>query len=294
MMRCFIFIFLVSISLSFAQTKETFTYAIKEKDTLKLDVYKPEKIDSSDKLPTLLWIHGGGFAGGARDYKDDAQLGEVMAKKGWVMASVSYRLLRKGTPTGFGCDCPKEDKLETFRQAVIDYYDAANYIVEHAEALNINVDKIISGGSSAGAEIVLNAVYMKEYFIKHLENYSSVKFQGVWSLAGAIVDVDYLIQDNAIPAALFHGTDDGLVPFGTAPHHYCTSDKPGYLWLDGSETIAKKLEALEAPFYFYMVKGGHHELASIPYDKRLDDVLAFFQKTAFGDEIIQTKKIFQK
>lgn len=272
-----------------AQTKTTYIYAIKGKDTLKLDVYTPKDIKKDAKIPVLLWMHGGGFAGGTRDNKDEKQLCEYAANNGYIGVSISYRLLRKDTETGFGCDCPKQDKLNTFRQAIIDYLDAANYIINNSEKLQIDTTKIIAGGSSAGAEAVLNAVYMREHFVDDLSSYESIKFAGVFSLAGAIVNANYITKENAIPTVLFHGTEDNLVPFGTAPHHYCDPSKPGYIILDGSETISKKLDKHGTSYYFYKVIGGKHELSSIPFDQ-LDAVFSFFEKSVRNSETIQIKK----
>ncbi|OMP31422.1 alpha/beta hydrolase [Mangrovimonas sp. DI 80] len=276
-----------------AQVKTTYTYAIKGDDTLKMDVYTPKNIKSGNKLPTLLWMHGGGFAGGARDFKDDAQLCEYAAQNGYIGISISYRLLRKGTKTGFGCDCPKEEKMNVFKQAAIDYLDAAKYVVDHAEKLHVNTNYIISGGSSAGAEATLNAVFMREYFADELENYKEVTFAGMFSCAGAVLNAEYITKSNAVPSVFYHGTDDDLVPFSSAPHHYCTPEKPGYLLLDGSEVIVEKLETLETPFYFNIVKGGRHEISAIPFED-LDKVFFFFESTVLNNEVIQTTIIKTK
>ncbi|WP_053978195.1 alpha/beta hydrolase [Mangrovimonas xylaniphaga] len=276
-----------------AQVKTTYTYAIKGSDTLKMDVYTPKNIKLGNKLPTLLWMHGGGFAGGARDFKDDAQLCEYAAQNGYIGISISYRLLRKDTKTGFGCDCAKEEKMNVFKQAAIDYLDAAKYVVGHAEKLHVNTNYIISGGSSAGAEATLNAVFMREYFADELENYKEVTFAGMFSCAGAVVNAEYITKSNAVPSVFYHGTDDDLVPFSSAPHHYCTPEKPGYLLLDGSEVIVKKLETLETPFYFNIVKGGRHEISAIPFED-LDKVFAFFESTVLNNEVIQTTIIKTK
>lgn len=285
-------IFILVLNLS-AQTKATYTYAIKGKDTLKLDVYTPETIESGKQLPTLLWMHGGGFAGGSRDYKDDAQLCQYAAQHGYIGISISYRLLRKDTKEGFGCDCPKEEKLKVFKQAVIDYLDAAAFVVANADKLHVDTKHLIAGGSSAGAEGTLNAVFMREHFAEDLEKYKGVKFAGMFSCAGAVVNAEYITKENTIPTVLYHGTKDQLVPYASAPHHYCDKNKPGYLILDGAEVIVNKLEAFETPYYFNIVKGGMHEVSAIPFAD-LDKVFGFFQKTVLDNQIIQTKIIKTK
>ncbi|WP_142785524.1 alpha/beta hydrolase [Changchengzhania lutea] len=277
----------------FSQNLTTYTYAIKGIDTLKMDVYSPKKIKKTDSLPVLLWMHGGGFSGGKRDNVDEVKMMKYLATKGYIGISINYRLLRKDDTLSFGCNCPRAVKLETFKQATIDYLDAAKFVFENRLLLQVDVSHIIAGGSSAGAEGILNAVYMKEYFIDDLKEYTQVKFAGVFSLAGAVVNADYITSKNALPTVMFHGTADDLVPFGSAAHHYCTPEEPGYLMLDGSETIAKKLDNLGKAFYLNKVIGGKHELASIPFDQ-LQNVLRFFEKTIFKSEIIQTKKIITK
>ncbi|MFD0835295.1 alpha/beta hydrolase [Mariniflexile aquimaris] len=276
-----------------SQTKTTYIYKIVGLDTLKLDVYTPVNLEEDSKSPTLLWMHGGGFSIGSRDYIDDAKLCEDVTKYGYIGISISYRLLRKNTKTQFGCACSKEDKMETFKQATIDYLDAAAFVVENAKTLKIDISKIIAGGSSAGAEGILNSVYMKEYFADSLQKYKRVKFAGVFSAAGAMVNANYITKNNAVPSVLFHGTDDNLVPFANASHHLCDLDKPGYLLLDGSKIIAEKLEALETSYYFNIVKGGKHEVSKIPFND-LDDIFKFFEQTVLNNEVIQTKIINTK
>lgn len=283
---------LISVFLN-AQTKTTYTYAVKGTDTLKLDVYTPTNVDESVKLPTLLWMHGGGFSIGSRDYVDDAKLCAEVTKFGYIGISISYRLLRKNTATQFGCLCPKTEKLETFKQASLDFLDAAAFVVENAQLLQVDISKIIAGGSSAGAEGSLNAVFMREYFADDFQKYNHVKFAGVFSAAGAIVNANYITPDNAVPSVLFHGTDDNLVPFASASHHLCNPKKPGYLVLDGSKVIVDKLEALETSYYFNVVKGGKHEVSAIPFSE-LEHIFNFFNQTVLNNEIIQSKIIKTK
>lgn len=279
-------IFTIGLS---AQDLETYTYAIKGNDTLKLDVFTPQKIKKDEKLPVLLWMHGGGFSGSHRAYPDDNKLVKYVAKEqNYIGVSIDYRLLRKNSTTGFGCDCSKDEKLEAFKEATIDYLDAAKFLVERAEALQIDTTKIIAGGSSAGAEGILSAVFMKDYFVSNKTRYDNVKFAGVFACAGAVTDANYITENNAIPAVLYHGTDDRLVPFGNESHHFCDPKKDGYFRLDGSGIIANQLENYDTAYYFNIVKGGGHEVARIPFED-LEKVFNFFEQTIINHEVIQTK-----
>ncbi|REE27540.1 carboxylesterase family protein [Winogradskyella pacifica] len=284
---------LITFSLS-AQTKETYIYSIKGNDTLSMDVFTPKNIKKTDSLPVLLWMHGGGFSGSHRAYPDDTNLVKYAAEKqNYIGVSIDYRLLRQNKTTGFGCDCTKDEKMETFKQAAIDYLDAAKFLVERAQMLQIDPTKIIAGGSSAGAEGILNAVYMKDYFVTDKNAYNSVSFAGVFSCAGAVVDARYITKENAVPTVLYHGTEDRLVPFANASHHYCDPKKAGYIMLDGSEVIANQLEEFDTAYSFNIVKGGGHEIARIPFED-LEKVFSFFKQTMLNKEVIQTKIIRTK
>jgi acetyl esterase/lipase len=284
---CFSFYF------GYSQAKvTTYTYSIKGLDTLRMDVYAPKNFKKGDSLPVMLWMHGGGFIGGNRSYPSEKKLGEIVSEKGYLGVVISYRLTRKGSITGFGCDCPKSEKLLTFKNAAIDFLDAARFIYENKSLLGADTSKFIAAGSSAGAEGMLSAVFMKEYFVDDLKRYQNIKFSGVFSLAGAIVNADYITNSNALPSVFFHGTEDNLVPYGSSPHHFCNPDKTGYLMLDGSATIVEKLKKLDKAFYLYKVVGGKHELSNIPFEQ-LDDVFKFLERTVFKKEIIQTIRIIK-
>ena len=61
-------------------------------DCLYLNVWTPA--NASEKLPVMVWIHGGGFTMGTTSY--DLYTGEALAKMGVVLVSITYRLGKFG------------------------------------------------------------------------------------------------------------------------------------------------------------------------------------------------------
>jgi len=258
----------------------TRTYATKEGEDLKLDIYQPEN-DSLQARPIIIFMHGGGFSGGMRTNGSEVKFAEAAAKKGYIAVQISYRLTRKDQ--SFGCDYKASGKLQTFKMAAEDFLDAAKFMLDHKKEYRIDTTKIIVGGSSAGAEAVLIAVYNDKLMFDDLSAYENIDFAGVFSLAGAIVDARYIIPENAVPGVFFHGTEDNLVPYGTGPHHWCKPSDPGYIMLDGSKTITEKLRKLNTSFMLYSFEGGKHEHSGMPFDY-LPEVFSFFNQVFLNGE----------
>ncbi len=252
--------------------KETYTYATKDGENLKLDIYLPQ-YDSETERATIIYVHGGGFSSGQRDSENIQQFCNHLAGYGFVVASISYRLTRKDKPEGFGCNCPANDKLNTFIAAIQDVQDATFFLIQNREQFSINPQKIILAGSSAGAEAVLNAAYLPP-MCYGLDS-GPVSYAGVIGMAGAILDTVVIYDESAIPSMLFHGTDDNLVPYATAPHHYCKPGEPGYLILNGSYSIAQKLRQLNVPYWLHTTCGGAHEMAAKPMTDYFNEIVEF-------------------
>ncbi len=259
---------------------KTETYTNKSDEALKLDIYQP-KNDTLNKRPLIVFMHGGGFAGGNRNNEAESRFAKNAAKKGYVAVQISYRLTRKGK--SFSCDFKSSGKMETFKLAAEDFMDAVNFMVKNQEQYKIDPEKIIVGGSSAGAEAVLNAVYNERIMFNDFSKYEKINFAGVFSLAGAIIDARYITKENAVPGIFFHGTEDNLVPYATGAHHWCDRKDPGYIMLDGSRTITQKLKKLNSSYILYSFKGGKHEHSGMPFD-HLPQVFKFFNDVFLNDE----------
>lgn len=99
-----------------------------------LDIYLPEEGDGP--FPVLVYIHGGGFAmGDKRDHHMDAYLEGI--KRGMAVASIEYRL----------------SKESIFPAAVLDCREAVRFLKVHAKEYQIDVEKIVAIGGSAGGNL---------------------------------------------------------------------------------------------------------------------------------------------
>ena len=251
---------------------DTYTYSFKDGKQLDLDVYTPY-FDNIKNRPLIFYVHGGGFSEGTRNTPAIQLFCKKLAQHGYVAASITYRLTRKGTETGFGCDCPAIDKRNTFNDAVEDLQDATFFMIKNRDKMGIDPQKIILSGSSAGAETVLNTAYQPPYCYG-LDS-GPVSYSAVISMAGAIPDTSRIFKESAIPSLLFHGTCDNFVPYSSAPHRYCKESQTGYLILHGSYTIAEKLKKLGTPYWLYTYCNAAHEIASKPMTDNLNEIFDF-------------------
>lgn len=262
---------------------QTDTYFItKNNKKLKFDFYAPVK--SKKDLPLLIYVHGGGFSGGARDDGFIKKYCIDMAKNGFAVASISYRLTMQNI--GFGCSTSSLLKVKAFDEASIDISYATSYFLERQKKLNIDTNKIILIGSSAGAEAVLNLAYLKQNNILP-RNFS---YAGVIAMAGAITSLENITEETAIPTQLFHGVKDKLVPYHIASHHYCNKDSVGFLKLYGSRAIANKLKKLNKPYYLYTVSNGNHSWNSKPMFFNRKEMLLFINKVIVQKKNLQLEK----
>ncbi len=266
--------------------KTTYTYDSSNNEVLKFDYYFAQ--GAPKEAPLVVYVHGGGFMIGERDRDDIIKFCTQIAHRGYAVASVSYRLTMKDI--GFDCNTPAHQKIGAINAASDDVDLAIKYILDNNQLFNINKNKVIISGSSAGAETVLNMAYVYKNNILP----SNFNYAGIISMAGAVTTVDNINTKTAIPTQLFHGTGDRLVPYRLAAHHYCYPDKSGFLMLYGSHPIAKRLQGLGTSCYLYTVEGGSHDWSGLPMTLAFDEIMDFLYNDIINIKSIrQTNRILQ-
>lgn len=100
-----------------------------------LDVYAPR--DTSVRAPTLVYIHGGGWVGGAKEQNLGALLPYLTS--GWTVVNVEYRLARVAQAPA----------------AVEDCRCALRWLLARADRFGIDRDRIVVTGHSAGGHLSL-------------------------------------------------------------------------------------------------------------------------------------------
>jgi acetyl esterase/lipase len=265
----------------------TYVYSKQEDEELELDLYEPAAPSPPEGRTLILYFHGGGFAEGSPKEPRYTQFMEKLAQHGFETAAVSYRLTMRGQ--SMGCDQQKQVKIAAFRSAVEDVWAATRFVLSHAAAWGVNPQRIALAGSSAGAEAVVNAAYWPSGGLgfEKRELPDDFQYAGLLAMAGALLDLDWITETNAVPTCLFHGIDDPLVPFASASHHYCTPNQPGFLLLHGGDSIAQRLRELNKPYLLIAGTEGGHGWADKPMADHLDVVLRFLKDQIQDRQFLQ-------
>lgn len=113
------------------------TYGRAGDTDLKLDLYRPKRVKPGTKLPTLVWIHGGGWRRGSKESYSLRVL--PWLEMGWNVVNVEYRLSGVARAPG----------------AVEDCRCALRWVIANAGKYGIDTDRIVVSGQSAGGHLAL-------------------------------------------------------------------------------------------------------------------------------------------
>jgi len=272
----------------FAQTtlspdivKETFIYAIKGSDTLRMDVMRSNKFGDQTQ-PPLLFLYGGGFTGGDRAGAGYISYFNRMASEGLTVISIDYSTTLN---VSFNVFAMASSLSPAINAAVEDLVTATAYTIENRTALKIDTSLFMISGSSAGAVTVLQA----DWYLSNRSGTTSLlptnfKYKGVIAFAGGILYGLSGIQYGTPPAPtlFFHGNADPIVPYGRLSVLFVA--------FDGSDGLSGRFASNGYPYHFVTVNGGNHDVSWTVMTTEQDRIIAFIQSFVIDKNSFQTEE----
>ena len=196
-------------------------FKAQKKLDLKLDIYLPVG-DTLKKRPLVVLSHGGGFYIGNKQSETEQLLANTFAKRGYVVASIDYRMGFKMNETSI-----ERGAYRTLQ----DLHAALRYLSHNAVNLGIDPTQVYVAGTSAGAIASLNIAFMDNnerpktsFKVGRRDDLGTIESSGnkftdrfeikaVGNMWGAVTDTSVIDIDEQIPVISFHGTSDNIVPF---------------------------------------------------------------------------------
>jgi hypothetical protein len=263
---------------------------------LYLNVFQPAG-DPATKRPLVILAFGGGFVVGQRSDLDSIAM--AYAKKGYVVATIDYRLLNTSSnPLGLyfnvinGSDSARKTVLrDVIIKASSDMKAAIRFLKNDAATVNsynIDTTKIFVGGASAGAIAALHTAYIDNVYedpnltttyaknggiegdTKLTENpqidtHTSTGIAGVINISGAILDT-LAIDANDPPVYNAQGDKDLVIPYQSGGFHTTVDGGPlGPVNVDvpvtfyGAYSIDQRARDIGKTTVLYTVHNGGHE-----------------------------------
>lgn len=261
--------------LKYLETEGTSKLNIRYKQTaegnLYLDLYLPAGEEVKD-CPVVVYSHGGGWAAGSKQGAANASFGKIfkqLVDKGFAVASINYRLVKKGGTT-------------SMRDCVIDCKDAVRFMSKHHEELKIDSNRFYVMGDSAGGQIAQVLLLASPESLPGDPQLASVPYKMVagvsWYGPCDFEQTDLFNHDDR--ANFRDRFGPRIVPKGTAPDkklelyremspvNYLTKDSPPLLMIQGDKDttipvkhayrMQKQAEELDAAVEILIVKNAGH------------------------------------
>ncbi len=290
-------------------------------ENLPLRIYYPTDLPAGEKRPLIVLVHGGYFICGC--HNDFFAFAESLAKKGFIAASVEYRRCRRndclfvtGSITPPSCcnfansPCQvswNNSFLPSAYVAAVDVNDAIRWLQQNAGQYNIDPEKVVVAGHSAGAFTALNVAFLDQTEIQTVlptagtwpdymaENLNPVDgIRACISMSGAFLNLDWIEPEEVIgeniAVGIVHGTSDGVVHYGESEAIPCCGTYSAVV--QGGCEIANRVEELGGKYYLLTGEGFGHDIGESPwFDSIAVQVPAFVVKTVLCEQSIEKHSV---
>jgi len=223
------FLFTTFIQSAFAQEsivqQEQLVYKVVDGQELTVDMFYSDAVQASENNTAIALFHGGGWVFG--DPSEFHEACRRYATKGYITCSFQYRLSRNADGSYPHPDISPIESVKDARSAI-------RWLRAHADSLNIDPDKIVVGGQSAGGQLALstalldtineetdnldirpnpNALLLFSSNVNTLEpwidNLLGDRNKEIWSISPY-----HNLKKSMSPAIAFHGEeDDQVLPY---------------------------------------------------------------------------------
>lgn len=229
--------------------------------TLKLDLYLP-KGDTFRQRPCVVFCFGGAFVTGTRASTELSFFANFLAQRGFVCASIDYRLDNSTNMTNNG-------ENGAVIRAVQDAKASIRYLKSKSTEWSIDTNMMFIGGTSAGGVTALTLGYSQygefnTYIKSKIDSlggwegttnslpYSS-RVKGLFNFAGAVLDTSH-IQIGDIPVYLNHAISDATVRY----HSGYPLNGQSTTYMHGSGNIAIRLKNLNIAYVIDSFESSDH------------------------------------
>ncbi|NII26990.1 alpha/beta hydrolase [Pseudoflavitalea sp. X16] len=232
---------------------------------LDIHLFLPDSAAATQR-PVIVYFSGGSWTNGSPEWA--FYNCAAYAKKGWVAASVEYRLADRQGTTPF--------------EAVKDARSAIRWLRKHAQEYNIDTHKIVVTGNSAGGHLILATALADKWnestddlhysptpnlLMVNAGVYDFMQDENTAWVSKDLKDKNtvkeispvHLVKKGLPPMLLIHGTHDQSVPYSTAKAFATASKEAGNevefqtlegaghaIWFD--RRFTQKIAALRAAF----------------------------------------------
>ena len=244
--------------------------------SLQLNIYKPKYL--TRPAPLLVFIHGGAWRSGKRT--DYLVYTVAFAQKGYITATVSYRLLKDGP----------------YPACAEDVSDAVQWFFKHGDQYGYDPNRIAIIGGSAGAHLALLAAYGWK---NPRQSNDSINSQVKTHRIKAVVDIygpvdlttEYSQHQPLVTSFLAHSYNEAPELYKEAsPIQYVNKNSPPTMIIHGtsddlvpvsqSDLLKARLDSLGVPNVYYRVPFWPHAMDVV---KRVNDftqakMIDFFER----------------